>query len=172
LTTATPPARTLTPSRSKLSPPIASTSAEVLRSACFSPPVTPAMTSPDRPSSLNIWAAAGSAAVQAEVTDATSRELRSRATTSLATDVAAALRAPSGEDTVMSNCASPWSNRWVSSAAALADSEPGSWNPPAASLPTTGTPKIPAATRVSAAIARIRRGAAMAARARPATTPG
>ena len=60
------------------------------------------------------------------------------------------------------NCMSPWWNLSVSSWVARADSEVGSWNPPAERLLATGMPKIAAPTIVSAAMAMMRRGAARA----------
>jgi hypothetical protein len=68
----------------------------------------------------------------------------------------------SGAVTVISICISPWWNLSVSSCAALADSEAGSWNPLEDRLLATGTPKIPAATITNTAAATIRRGAAIA----------
>ena len=84
---------------------------------------------------------------------------------SVATDVAAGLFTPSGAVRVTSSCMSPWWNLSVSSWVAWADSEVGSWNPPADRLLATGMPNIAAATMTSAAIARMRRGAAIASRA-------
>ena len=60
---------------------------------------------------------------------------------------------------------SPWWNLSVSSCVACADSDVGSWNPPADRLLATGMPKIAAATMTRAATARMRRGAAIASRA-------
>ena len=62
---------------------------------------------------------------------------------------APALLAPSGVVTVNTNCMSPWWNLSVSSWVARADSEVGSWNPPADRLLATGMPKIAAPTIVS-----------------------
>ena len=55
----------------------------------------------------------------------------------------------SGAETMNSNCTSPWPNLSISSCVALADSEPGSWKPPADRLLATGMPKMPAATNIS-----------------------
>jgi hypothetical protein len=66
----------------------------------------------------------------------------------------------------------------ISSCAALADSEVGSWNPLEDRLLATGTPKIPAATITNTATAMTRRGAAIASNAircstsRPSCTRG
>ena len=60
---------------------------------------------------------------------------------------------------------SPWPNLSTSIWLALADSEVGSWNPPADRLLVTGIPKIPVATITSSAMTMIRFGALMAIRA-------
>ena len=84
---------------------------------------------------------------------------------SVATVVTFEALTPSGAVTVMSSCMSPWWNLSVSSFVACADSDVGSWKPPAERLLTTGTPNTAAATMSRAATARTRRGAAIARRA-------
>ena len=55
---------------------------------------------------------------------------------------------------------SPWPNLSTSTLLAWADSEVGSWNPPADRLLVTGMPKMPVATITSSAMTMIRFGAA------------
>src|ERR1700739_1380685 len=108
--------------------------------------------SPDLPSLLTSDAAAGGGAVHAEVTLVTCADRLSRSATSVPTVRAAAPLTPSGADTTNSSCTSPWPNLSVRILVALADSDVGSWNPPADRLLATGTPKMPAATSRRAAM--------------------
>ena len=87
---------------------------------------------------------------------------------SVATARAARLLAPAAalsSVTLITSSMSPWPNLSTSSWVACADSDVGSWNPPADRLLATGMPKIPQATMTSAAMATIRRGAAIASNA-------
>ena len=65
----------------------------------------------------------------------------------------------------MMSSMSPWPNLSTSNLVAFADSEVGSWNPPADRLLVTGMPKMPVATITSSAMTMIRLGALMAIRA-------
>ena len=76
-----------------------------------------------------------------------------------------ALSSPPSDVTLMTSCMSPWPNLSTSNWAALADSDVGSWNPPADRLLVTGMPKMPAATITSSAMTMIRLGALIAIRA-------
>ncbi len=120
---------------------------------------------PDFWSLLISSAAAGAGAVHADTTCATCGDCSNRSTISVPAAVAVGLCTPSSEVTVISNCMSAWSNFSLSSAAASDDSEVGSWKPPEDRVLATGTPKIAAATMMSAATASTRRGAAIARRA-------
>ena len=64
--------------------------------------------------------------------------------------------------TLMSSSMSPWSNLSTSSWVAFADSDVGSWKPPADRLLATGMPKIPQRHHDQQRDAMMRRGAAMA----------
>src|ERR1700739_2421960 len=118
--------------------------------------------SPDLPSLLTRDAAAGGGAVPADVTLVTCADRLSWSAISVPTARAAVPLTPSGADTTNSSCTSPWPNLSVRILVALADSDVGSWNPPADRLLATGTPKMPAATSSSVAMAMVRLGATIA----------
>ena len=65
---------------------------------------------------------------------------------------------------------SPCPNLSTSTLLAWADSDVGSWNPPADRLLVTGMPKMPVATITSIAMTMIRFGAVIASRAIPCST--
>ena len=122
----------------------------------------PATIRPVLPSSLISAGVAAGGAVHAEVMFATYGERSSRAAMSVPASVAAAPSTPSAEVTLITSSMSPWPNLSTSSAVALADSDVGSWKPPADRCWVTGTPKIPQPIISSSAATRMRRGAAMA----------
>ena len=128
--------------------------------ASLSPPVMPATISPVLPSLLTSAGAAGGGAVHADVTSATCGDACSCAAMSVPTARASALCAPPSDVTLMMSSMSPWPNLSTSNLVALADSEVGSWNPPADRLLVTGMPKMPVATITSSAMTMIRFGAA------------
>ena len=101
---ATPPACTVTPSRSW-------TSSSVRALACFcaslSPPVIPATISPVLPSSLTRAGAAAGGALHAEVTAPTCGDCASRSAMSVPTARAAGARTPSSSVTLMISSMSP-----------------------------------------------------------------
>ena len=137
-----------------------------------SPPLMPATIRPDLPSLLTSEAAAAGGTVHAEVTLVTCADVAqlfgdvradcagrgARRRRPVRTRRTAAARRPGR------TCPS----RIL---VALADSDVGSWNPPADRLLATGMPKMPAATISSAAMARVRLGAAIASRAMRCSRP-
>src|SRR5690348_2991355 len=112
----------------------------------------PARMRPVLPSLLISVAAAGGGTVQAELTSVTYGDALSLAAMSVPTALAAGLFAPAAESsaTLMTSCMSPRANLSDSSAVARADSDVGSWNPPADRLLATGMPNTPAATITNA----------------------
>ncbi len=128
----------------------------------------PATIKPVLPSLLTSAGAADSGAVHAEVTCATPADCCSCATMSVATAREAGLWAPASDPssvTLITSSMSPWPNLLTSNCVACADSDVGSWKPPADRLLATGMPKIPQATITSAAMATIRLGAEIASNA-------
>ena len=119
-TVASPPARTVTPSRSWTSRSIRSFAYSCV---LLSSPAIPATISPDLPSVLTNAARSGAGAVQSDVTDATCGERLSSSTSSVPTARAAPPLAPSGAETTIAICTSPLSNVSVRSSCALADSD-------------------------------------------------
>lgn len=118
---------------------------------------------PVLPSLLISVAAAGGGTVQVELTSVTYGDALSRPAMSVPTARAAGPSAPAPSSvTLMTNCMSPRANLSDSSWVACADSDVGSWKPPADRLLATGMPKMPAATITNAATRSTRRGAAMA----------
>ena len=159
---AVPPARIVSPSRS---PTTGAASSAAYTCALFSPPAMVATIRPVLPSLLSNSAAAAGGEVHGEVTFSTFGEAASRSTIAVPAVRALSPLAPDGSVIVISICCSLCLNLSESSRAALADSEPGSWKPPAERWLATGMPNTAAATVRIAATARMRRGERMAIRA-------
>ena len=117
----------------------------------------PATISPVLPSLLINAGAAGAGAVHADVTCAMYGDAFNWSTMSVPTERAPVLCAPPSDVTLISSSISPWPNLSTSSWVACADSDVGSWKPPADRCLATGMPKMPQATITRSAIAMIRR---------------